>query len=226
MTQPDALPDLREVRTRFLPKMTAYALSYGYALKGKALYEVGKTTALLRLASPTSDASECKVAFPAHRLPSAGHVFNVLRNARVPGLDGGGYQTPVDFRVCSASESVTWREADRRTAAAEVMGDLEGRMTFEAGDSPKKSKDRPPIRISVTYEGTIQLPSGTTWLDLSQPKTLEGNAFITTFFEITLADFRWLTQNGSIAFGTWRLKNTPKVEDIEVEASFDVYQVL
>ena len=158
MTQPDVLPDLREVRTRFLPKMSAYALSYSYALNGKALYEVGKTTALLRLASPTSDASKSKVAFPAHPLPSAGHVFNVLRNARVPGLDGGGYQTPVDFRVCSASESVTWREADHRTAAAEVMGDLEGRMTFEAEE--KKGKDRPPSGSRLPTRGRFSCPRG------------------------------------------------------------------
>jgi len=79
--------------------------------------------------------------------------------------------------------------------------------------------DGEAIRIAVTYDGLLQLPDPLTMKDLHHKakKAVAASAYVIPFFETDHPKYHWLSEQASVAFGTWRLENGV------VTASYDVY---
>ncbi len=191
---PAVLPDLRVVRTSFLDKQLAYAFSYEYTLDCYGVYASSPSTTRLSLRPGREGSAK---------------VFHVLRDDRVPGIDGLGHDIPAQFHVTGLDESAFgWVHA--------TSGTLEGRMVLE---SPTEKTDNDFIRISVTYGGALQLPDSLKMIDIDPDatKAICASAFVIPFFETTHPKYHWLTEQACLAFGTWQLRKRT------VTASFDVY---
>jgi hypothetical protein len=188
------LADVRELRTRFLEKELAYALSYEYKLWAGAVYAPLPKTLRLRL-RPSG--------------PEEARVFHVLGDDRVPGLDEKGHDVPTDFDVAGVDEVIVGSEGSSALS-------MEGRMIFQAR---RDMTDNELIRIAVSYEGALMLPEPITMKDFTptMKEPIRAKAYVVPFFETTHPRYHWLTEQASIGFGTWTLD-----KDV-VTASFDVY---
>jgi len=223
MTQPSYLAsapplDLRSIRTSFLDKGIAYALSFGFTLESTGLVRKDERSLQLGLRAPPS--------------PGANDVvFHVLGGDRVPGLDKKGRDLPAGFVVKPLDATILFHaQQDPSLAPLEdqelVFASLQGRLTFEATPSDARTRgektDGEPIRISVSYDGTIQPRETTTFAALKLPpaQAIRASAFVAPFFETTHPKYHWLTENACIAYGTWALE-----ESGAIVASFDVYTV-
>jgi hypothetical protein len=234
--------DLRALRTRFLDKKLAYALSYSYGMTfagwraSSQVTREGAGRAALRMAF-----SRPRTAL-GHPKSSCGQSFHVLGSDRVPGIDGLGHDVPIGFRVASLLERVTfddvdpfWSHAAGQAPATTAFGCtrtiVNGRFLLTtpfakrspgvAGPRvPQESLDGGPLRIAVTYDGTLLPDTELGAADDSPPKAFSARAFMNVFFDTAHPKYHWLTESACFAFGTWRLR-----EDHTVRASFDIYSV-
>lgn len=210
--------DLRSIRTSFLDKGIAYALSFGFTLECTGIVRKDARSLQLALKVPTS--------------PGANDVvFHVLGGDRVPGLDKNGRDLPAWFLV-KALDATILLHADKDLPSTSpddrelVFASLRGRLTFEAAQADGRMRgektDGEPIRISVSYDGTLQPQETVAFSALKLPiaQAMRAGAFIAPFFETTHPKYHWLTENACIAYGTWALE-----ESGAIVASFDVYTV-
>jgi hypothetical protein len=218
-------PDLRALRTTFLDKQLAYALSYAYKISCVSSYMPGEVTVRLsfdaapwrpqrndeQLKDRISRLSVTDADLKNENLNNA-RVFHVLGDQRVPGLDQLGHEVPVGFHVRGLDESVALRQIIDEEAEISA-GFIAGRMVLV---SPHDKIDGEQLRIPVTYDGTLQLkePFDTT---SSSTGDVSASAFVVPFFETTHPKYHWLTENACLAFGEWKLSKGV------VTASFDVY---
>ena|ERR1700690_933549 len=208
----EPLPDLRELRTTFLGKQLAYALSYEYTLQHVRRGPPADGSVQLRLHADPPDRSSGDVVNRERDT-----VFHVLGGDRVPGLDNLGRDVPKSFKIRSANESVTfYAPADQNRLVDVSSGAIKGRMILEA----PRPTDVEPLSICMAYDGTLQLLEAVN-LDKTEGgvprETVRASAFIVPFFETLHPKYHWLTENACIAFGTWELDGGV------VAASFDVY---
>jgi Protein of unknown function (DUF3237) len=197
------LPDLRELRTTFLERRLAYALSFSYGPMISTLFTSSAQRLALRVSAPLAG-------------PDQGQVFHALGDDRVPGLDARGHDLPVGFRVRGVTETVGLRWQQSEGGSGESWsGSVEGRLLLQ---QPLEDPEREPLRISVTYDGTLQLEESIRQSGAGAPqRDLRARAYITPFFETDHPRYHWLCETASIAFGTWEVK------DGSASASFDVY---
>ena len=218
MTQTGRLPqqtrelrlDLRSVRTEFFGKDLSYALSFEYNLQYEGPGVPNERSVRLLVARPK----------PPHHV--VGTVFHVLGVDRVPGLDKRGRDVPLNYRLSGRDETLVLR-AEKKQAVGLVwsFATFDGRMMLDAGDGDEKTDDE-PIRISLSYDGTLQLlePIRIEEVVPKLQRTIVASAFASVFFETTHPKYHWLTENACIAYGTWALDEKGKIA-----ASFDVYAV-
>jgi hypothetical protein len=216
------IDDLRALRTVFLEKKLAYALSYSYE---STCVDIRRNASFADpdLARTLLDAS---VLFPARGLfGDAHHVFNVLGATRVPGLDGSGRDVPVNFSIEGHQEDVVLRVSRDSKGHLEIgAGSVaSGRMVLVA---PAKGDrlDGEPAKIGVTYDGVVRLEDPIALGQIGEINdvgnhALRARAYVTLFFETTHPKYHWLTENAFIAFGTWEFDNRTS----RMKSSFDVY---
>jgi Protein of unknown function (DUF3237) len=214
MTQPSPLqPDLREVRTTFLDKQVAYALSYGYELD-----HIGSSRPERTGEKHPSLGESLRLRLKARE---QGEVFHVLGGDRVAGLDETGRDVPIAFKLRGLEEAVVLSGAGNAPTVSSAR--VEGRMVLEAPDGGDKTS-REPVRISVTYDGVLRFERPVVLGDIlaknAAKETLRASAFVTPFFETIHPKYHWLVENVCIAYGTWELDGRGGVK-----ASFDVYSV-
>ncbi len=195
--------DIRTVRKQFFDRKLKYACSLDQRLR-------------FDLARATLAPEGVKVnalGEPAARL---GHVFHVLDQTSVEGVDGRQHDCPVGA-LDYAEASVLFH---RGTSYAETAG----RMTFKTDDE---------TTIELTYGGTLQFRA---WPEAilhyghagapprEHPRALEAAAFLVPVFSTTNTRYRWLSEHGCVAFGKWIASPGadgagPRI----VEARVDVY---
>ena len=175
--------DLRALRTQFFAKKLEYACSCD-------------STLTLTYGDLTCGRSRLRSTL------TAGAVFNVLGDRRVPGLDGRGYDSPKGH-IKSLDETVTF--AGNRT-----VGSIEGRMIVETIDK---------VVLYLTYDGVLQLGDD---LSAVRANDVEGRACISAQFETSHPKYHWLVEHAAVAFGTWRATNANGEQSV-VEACYDIY---
>ncbi len=228
MEQPTATQpiDLRDLRTRFLDKQLAYALSFQY----RHLHVANRVHELVRDNKDTrSLRRELEVKH--------GEVFHVFDDDRVAGLDRTGRDVPRSFTILGLQETLTLTESAKPGLASSAI--VEGRMLFEApptSDAPREStyaeigplaprtahaemSDGLPVRISVSYDGVLRFEEPVA-LDSFPKNPARASGYIVPLFEAIHPRYHWLTENVCIAYGTWELDAAGAVA-----ASFDVYSV-
>jgi Protein of unknown function (DUF3237) len=149
----ETLPDLRALRTTFLQKQLAYAMSYQYEVACASSYMPGNLNVRLALDTTPRAPPETSEAYGSL-------VFHVIGDERVPGLDGLGYEVPVRFGIRGLDESVALYEFEKIVGPGTTTRDAKKTSNTDDGAAKparQKSSDgvaKPDRR--ATKEGSAE----------------------------------------------------------------------
>jgi hypothetical protein len=193
--------DLRNVRSRFYEKKSAYAISYdprlSFDLETAAAVPGGLRIELER-SSPSG---------------AAGSFFHVHDALSVDGVDGRRHSTPAG-EVVRVEETILFREK-------EPIGYIKGRMSLRTADDA--ARDTRNAAIDATYKGVLRLRAPAPKL-FDAAAALEGDVWLVPVFQTSDTRYRWLLERACTAFGTWSAKPSSKGSARhDVTCRLDVY---